>query len=77
MGVITKGALMNLRSKRTVAAAVAVAVLAGGAGVAIAASHGGGDPGEDRAAVLEDVACELAANREAFYRLVQAVRTSG
>ena len=27
-------------------------------------------------AVLEDVACQLAANREAFYRVVQAVRRS-
>jgi hypothetical protein len=27
-------------------------------------------------AVLEDVACELAANREAFYRVLQAVRGS-
>jgi len=27
-------------------------------------------------AVLEDVVCELAANREALYRVVQAVRRS-
>jgi hypothetical protein len=72
MSEITKGALMNLRSKRTVAAAVAVAALAGGAGVAIAATQGNGDPAEERSAFLDGVASELGVEPEALEDAFQA-----
>jgi hypothetical protein len=64
---------MRLRSRRTVAAAAAVAALAGGAGVAIAATDGGAGPGDERLAFLASVASELGIEPAALEDAFQAV----